>query len=311
MTLVLVLAAVGLLSFPAAAGRFGRRLPPSEWARVAGAATWFGWISLRAGLLFAAAPTVLRAAGVREIADACHRVLGPPIPDGIVVGWLAALVLVVISVAGGRAARTARRVQRSMHVESWLGEHQSRPGFDLVIVPTSEPMAYAVSGEPPQVVVSRGLVDVLGADELEAVVSHELCHLRHHHQRYLSLVATIDAAMFAVPASRRTTAAVRLAIERWADETACAVAGSRGPCRRALLKCAASEIAAVPTFTSPCTVSARLSALQAASPRGDWRARVAVVAPATALGGVVVSLALAWAVAGHHDFLGMIGYCPL
>jgi hypothetical protein len=75
--------------------------------------------------------------------------------------------------------------------------------------------------------VSRGLARVLGADELEAVVRHELAHLRNRHHRDLALAAVVDAALGWVSGLRASTAAARLGIERSAEEEAAERPGAR------------------------------------------------------------------------------------
>src|SRR5712691_566056 len=55
---------LGVLALPAWARPAGRRLPPSEWSRLAATALVGGALAVETGLALLAAPTVLRAARV-------------------------------------------------------------------------------------------------------------------------------------------------------------------------------------------------------------------------------------------------------
>ena len=309
MSVLLLLGALGLLALPSIAAPLGQRLPPAEWARIAGAAAWLGLVGLRVGLFFTAAPTVLRSVGVHDVADACHRLMGPPAASGPALGWLAAAAFVAVTVNVARVQRAARRAQRAMRVEPWLGAHEELDGAALVVLPTSQPLAYAVGGRSPQVVLSQGIVDVLSPAELAAVVRHELAHLQHRHDRYLVLGAGVVAAGFGGRAAQRVRSTLELAVERWADESA-ADAGGRGAVRSALSKCVALPDSLVPAFTTRCTVEERLDALRDSCPQGRWEVRLAVLMPTLILSSFVVGF-VAWAAAGHHGLLGLVGFCPL
>src|SRR3546814_3790608 len=120
--------------------------------------------------------------------------------------------------------RSARRGRRAAHVDSWLGEHHDLGDHEVVVVPTSSPLAYSVEGSPPQVVISEGLRDSIGDDLVALVIDHERAHLRARHGRALLVAALADGAFGWSTGVLRSTTALRLAGERAADETA---AGAR------------------------------------------------------------------------------------
>jgi hypothetical protein len=231
-------------------------------------------------------------------------------PGGAVTGWASAAALVVLQVHVLRARHRSRSQVRVVQVEPWLGEHHDSGDHELVVVPAPEPVAFAVNGRPPQVVLSEGLIQTLSDDELEAVIRHERCHLRHGHHRYLQLGLAVDAAFGRLAAIRRSTAVLRLAVERWADETA-AEQTDRASLRSAIEKVVVSMLDAVPAFTTAETICERLDAL-ATGPRATtiyWQC--AATAPALLLTAAVGAGLVTGSIPVHHGALGLLGYCPL
>ncbi|MGH9183378.1 MAG: M56 family metallopeptidase [Acidimicrobiales bacterium] len=122
----------------------------------------------------------------------------------------------------------------------WLGDRRARDGHQVVVLPTAVPVAYGIGGRPGQVVVSEGLLRRLSPDQAEVVVRHEEAHLRRAHPRWFLLAAVADSALGVLPWVRRATAALRVALERWADEDAAGPhPGTRQVLRRALQDVAA------------------------------------------------------------------------
>lgn len=148
-----------------------------------------------------------------------------------------------------------------LRAESWLGEHRVDGGVDVVTLPCAEPLAYAIPGPPDQIAVTEGLASVLDEDELSAVVRHERSHLRWRHHRVLALGGDIEARFGWFGPARRSVGALRLAVERWADEDAgVGSAQARPAVRRALVKSVALAIGpvAVGTEASPRTVEVEM-----------------------------------------------------
>jgi len=311
MSAVLVLAGLGLLALPGVAAPAARFLHPSEWGRVNRVALRLGFGAVQLGLVLMAVPTVLRTAGVESLADTCHRVLGPMLPGGAVTGWSSAALSVALFVTARAARARSVRVQREARIEPWLGEHQPIGDATIVVLPTDAVVAYATPGVPPQVVLSRGLADALSADELDAVVAHELAHLRNRHHRDLVLAAVVDAVLGWLPGVRASTGALRLSVERWADEEVAERPGARACIRRALLKTTETMLGPVPAFTPALTLAARLDALGDPPPSPDLKQRAAVFAPLAGLMAIAASCLLAWSFYTHHGVLGLVGICPL
>jgi hypothetical protein len=311
VTALLVATGIGLLVLPGVLAPRWDHLSPREWTRLNVASLVIGLWAVRVGLLLSAAPTILRAVGVEHAAVACHELFGPVLPGGAPVGLASVISLAFIQHHLRRSKRRTREALELVRVEAWLGDRSTIDGVDLVRLPTSEPLAYAVGGSPPQVVISEGLVDVLSQAELDAVVRHERSHLVHNHQRHLSLAAAAEAAVGWFQPVRTSIDALRLGVERWADEDAASVPPERPLVRAALVKVTATMLGPVPSFTTGCTILDRLAALDREPPDPTTATRAAAAAPLlglTALAGVTF---IAWSTFTHHGLLGLVGFCPM
>ena len=308
MTLLLLLSGLGLLGLPACARPLGRRLPPAEWARVCAGLLGAGAIVVEASLAIQATPTMLRMAGLENIADLCEHVA----PGGPLVGIAAATVAGVIGLLAGRSALGVRRRYRTARVEPEIGWHGDLGGHRLIVLPSEELVAFSIPGRPGQVVMSRGLITALSDDELAAVVRHEVAHVQHRHQRYLLLARIVERSLGLLPMVRRGVTALRCAVERWADEAAAGPRSSgRASVHAALLRVA--ELTAMPdiaAFTTPETVAERLEALRTAPARGlAVGRRLLVYLPAGLL--LLASAVAVDHILEHVSFLGLLAdLCP-
>jgi hypothetical protein len=260
VTVALLACAIALLALPAAVRRQGRRLDPERWAGLVWAALATGAVAFEAGLLLLALPTMLRAAGVSQLAAACDMLLGHLAPGPALIGWLATGLAVVLPGRVVLAWRRTRDASITCSIEPGLGHHRTFRGHELVILPTARVLAYSVqSGKRSQIVVSQGVVEQLSSEEFIAVLAHEHAHLRHAHQRRLVLASLLEGTFAPL---RRCTTELRLALERWADEDAARQSG-RSTVRRALLELLVPLIAesALPAFTTADTVIERIEAL--------------------------------------------------
>jgi len=95
------------------------------------------------------------------------------------------------------------------------------PVDGLAILPDDKPLAYALPGG---VVVSRGMVRALHADQRRALLAHERAHVSLRHHRF---VLFVDLASAAQPLLWPLRAVVRYTVERWADEVAATATGDR------------------------------------------------------------------------------------
>jgi hypothetical protein len=312
MTLVLLLSGLGLLALPACARPLSRRLPPPEWAKVCAGLLAAGAIVVEFSLVIQAAPTVLRMVGLDGIADLCEHALGAVMPGGAPVGIVAAAGASAIAVLTGRAVANARRIQRMARVELGIGWHGTFCGHHLVVLPSPKLVAFSTGGRPGQVVMSHGLISALPEDQLAAVLRHELAHIHRRHQRHLLIAGAVERSLGRLPLVRQGVAALRCAVERWADEEA----ASPGPTGRASVHAAllrVAELTSMPdvaAFTTPGTVAERLEALQAdPTSRRVIGLRTVVYLP---VGLLLVAAAISLdSILSHVTFLHMLaGLCP-
>ncbi|NJQ01221.1 M56 family metallopeptidase [Streptomyces zingiberis] len=172
---------------------------------------------------------------------------GNPLPDGWsdpevrdavpydgVVGRASIPALLAVVVACGRTLRHHVRVRRRAH-----GALAGLPGTSVAVLPDDLPYAYALPGGRRggrgRVVVTTALLDHLEPAERRALFAHERAHLTGLHHRYL---LTVHLAARANPFLRPLRTAVVYTAERWADEGAARVVGSRRVVARAIGKAA-------------------------------------------------------------------------
>lgn len=312
--MIVLLAAISLIlaALPGLLRPMGRRLHPADWARGVAVAFVSALLLWELTLLLVAAPVVLRAAGAHGLAAACTRMAGRLVPGGAWIGWPAAtgaLILPWMVLVGVRRARSAKRMLAEVAL---LGRRTTLAGCEVVVVEDERALAVSVDAYGGVVVVTRALVEQLDADEVSAVVRHELAHLEHHHHRLLQLAAAAECSLGLLPVARRGVDSLRCAIERWADEDA---AGSdervRGSTRRALVEVAVGGVSVdAAAFGGLATVVERVAALDMPAPNPSGLRRLNTMAPFAVVGlGAVFSAV--WTVTRLWFVLSMPVHCPI
>jgi Zn-dependent protease with chaperone function len=310
--LLLVASGLALVCLPGLVRSLGRRMAPAEWTRLCALTFVAGAVIVELAAALYGAPTVLRAAGVHALASACERMLGSLVPGGAAAGWAAFVVAVTMPMLSVIGVRRATKTCRSVHAEPWLGEHSSFGEHDLVVLPTDQLLAVSVAGPTSQIVVTAGLVEALSATELASVLRHEAAHLNRRHQRLLVLATAVEHAFGFLRPVRSSAAALRTAIERWADEEAAGdSAEARLALRAALLGVTTTAVApSVAAFSAVETVVERVQALEAPPPRPTRLRRLALYLPGAALGLPVILALGAWA-GSAHMVVAATPRCPL
>ncbi|HEY6796497.1 MAG TPA: M56 family metallopeptidase [Kineosporiaceae bacterium] len=149
-----------------------------------------------------------------------------PVPAGAAV---AVIVLVLLGESVRRAVTQGRQL-----ADAELTCRRVGPGVDgLVVVDDEQPDAFTLAGLSGRIVVTTAMLKALPPPERRALLAHEASHLRHRHHAYNQLT---DLAAAANPLLRSTARAVRLAVERWADEDAATDLADRATTARALAR---------------------------------------------------------------------------
>ena len=242
---------------------------PAIQARLLAVGIVSGFVLVEAGLWLWATPVMFEMVGRSDLAAECLEMLGGEVPWGRAGGMAALVAAAALTLRAGSGLIRAWRTQRRYRVERGLRSTHRGTTHDLVVLPTSQPFAYAVAGRPAQVVLTQGLIDQLPASCVNAITAHETVHLRNHHHRFLLIASAVCAALGWMPSVLRGVVQLRLALERWADEEAAhLVHQGRDGIRLALLAMANALTSppGVAAFGGPATIAARLRALDSDPP---------------------------------------------
>ncbi|MBT2411515.1 M56 family metallopeptidase [Streptomyces sp. ISL-12] len=201
---------------------------------------------------------------------------GNPLPDGWsdpevraavpfdeVAGKAAIPALCAVVVTCARALWRHGRVRRRAH-EALAG----LPGTSVAVLPDDVPYAYALpGGRRDRVVVTTALLERLEPAERRALFAHERAHLTGRHHRFL---LAVRLAALANPFLRPLRTAVAYTAERWADEEAARVTGSRRAVATAIGKAAlvsrGTPVATLAGLAAPGPVPRRVAALLGPAP---------------------------------------------
>ena len=279
----LIIATIGLVAMPLAARRVRTAFRPVELTRYNAVTMSSGVVLLFVALVVCASPAII-ALGGGSMLDRHF------FPGDTVVGWFsatAASMLIVTMVIG---YRRVRRVDAGLRIERSIGDHFELTGYELVVLGIPQPLAYAIGGRQPQIVISDGLLAQLSVPELVSVVEHEAAHISLHHRFHLTLIGMIEpAAAWFLPV-RRLVEAFRFALEHAADSRT----SDRSATRRALLVVSgAPTVAGVAAFTAGSVVD-RLDALVAQDTPPRASTRTFMYASAMMLGGISLTALVHW-----------------
>jgi len=194
---------------------------------------------------FVAASLVLCISQARMVAYARNGV--PLAVFGAVVGGLAASFVISLVVwRYGNDAVIRRFSPRDVDPsEAWLQQHVNLVGeFEGVsrirvrVIDSRDAIAMAVGGRSRNILVSRGLLDVLEKDEIETVVAHELMHLKHHDAEFKVFSRVLSRILFFDPFSKFFDPAVHREREYLAAEMGGRSTGKPAALASALVKIA-------------------------------------------------------------------------
>lgn len=115
-------------------------------------------------------------------------------------------------------------------------QFEGLPGVQVGFIESTEPLAMAVGGKSPHVLVSRGLLASLDRDEAETVVAHEVMHLKHHDAGFKVFSTVLSRILIFDPFSKFFDPAVHREREYLADEVSGRVTRKPAALASALLK---------------------------------------------------------------------------
>ncbi len=316
MILFVLVGGLGLLALPGLLRVVGSRLPPRSWAMLCVFALVAGAVLVLSFLFLLAAPRLLLAVDLPGLAHICQRMLGRLTPGGLPTWIGSALLLLILMLRAVRSRHNARRSVERARIDPNMGCQRGVLGqFELIVLPSPIACAFsvpAVRGRSAQVVLTRGTVDALSDGEIGVVCAHEAAHLQLAHGRQITLAIVIDMVFRWWWPVRRSTNALRLAVERTADERAAGPSsGRRGLLSSALLTVVSvPETKAVAAFSAADGLIERINALSGTPAKGRFTWWSLVLLP-----GIIVGLAPLVGVGwwGHQALiaLSMTGHCPL
>lgn len=237
MILAIALGAALLAGFAWWAPRLARSLPPrtATYLLVGGAIASTGVALGILGLV--AATAVAQLPPVANAGEWSRPELRNTDPVPVWVAVCAAVLLLAPVVLGLRHAVQRSQALLRLHRDCRrlgpvgpLGDARN-----VVVLDTEHPEAYATPAGGGRIIVTRGLLRALPADEQRVLLAHEAAHLRHRHAWWV-LAAQLCAAVN--PALVGVARATEHAVERWADESAAAAVGDRRLAARALARAA-------------------------------------------------------------------------
>jgi len=187
-----------------------------------------GWSVLGAvvlaGLTIALPGTVL-SSGLSDLLGACilrlRAAYGTPGGAAAAGAGLSLSVAITARTAWAglvvvRVRRAERRRQRLL--VALCGRRL--PSRSAVVLDRLEPAAYCLAGRSDPVVLTSGVVELLSADQLSAVLAHEEAHRSARHHRLLAAAALAGRALPELPFMANLPREVRRLLEMHADDLA-------------------------------------------------------------------------------------------
>lgn len=289
----------GVLLLPA--GRLERRAPADLLAVV----------RLLTIIALAVLPIALAVCAAALLSSSTH---GGSSLDRATSTWLATTLYLLALALGLRLLWVAGRIIRSSRAAAVRGATARlaeriplASGDFAYVLPVAEPLAYTAGLARGQVVVSRGLLDLLTREERRALLAHELAHLRGGHQRMLLIAKIVADALGFLPPVRRAFFSLRRQLEAAADAHAVAAVGDPRvvACTVAKTVLAESPVAVAPAGGGS-DLCYRLERLR--NPPDRSRAATAVAATSGAL--VAAMLVVSVCLAIHAGLLlGNVALC--
>lgn len=121
-------------------------------------------------------------------------------------------------------------------------------GDRVVVIRKQSNHAFSYGIRSPKIVLSEGVIKKLSSKQLEAVVLHELYHLKSKHSLLLILSEIISSTLFFLPLVKEINKKMRVVFEKQADAFTASIQGNNLHLGKALLKVPSSRIYFYPSF---------------------------------------------------------------
>ena len=276
------------------------RLSPAEWTRTVATSLVVGFVAIEVSLALLALPAVLGVVDASGLATVCDWSVLRFTPLSDVVGWIAAVLAGGLAWRAWHGARRGHRLACAAAVEPWLGRHENRGIYELVVLPTERLLAMSVPGSQPQVLISDGLVAHLEPDELDAVLRHEEMHHRLAHWRYTTVAVALEHVFRPVRLTERSTRALRAAVEAWADDAAAGASYERRELVRRSLDAVGCGVSGLAGSWPGKLARDRVRRLDVRVRGSRIGGRMGYIAPVAVLAVSVLVLMVTWTAGAHH-----------
>ncbi len=126
--------------------------------------------------------------------------------------------------------------------------HQLHPS-QVKLIKTNKPQAFVFGWFRPKIYLSCHLVSSLSPKELEAVLLHELYHLKHKHHLLLGLLGLVRTFRFVLPVINDLERWLKLQFEIKADRFAITYQTTNQHLKHSLIKAVKLDLANLPQLT--------------------------------------------------------------
>ncbi|MEV0621437.1 M56 family metallopeptidase [Nonomuraea sp. NPDC050404] len=281
--MIIWLVATGIALTPIAlGGRLARRLATASWTHRHPRAALVLWQAIclagglgavGIGLVAAVAPlAAVFPHGMHTLAGQLvngHGLAGLGGPHLVALAWSAGLIVWLLVHTTKVTVRTAGRQRRQRLLIDMVADHC--PDRDAYVLPSRERIAYCLPGRRGRVVLSQGTLDLLSAQELEAVLGHERAHARGRHDLVLLPFIALARAFPWLPAARAARETVPLLLEMIADDHARRAHGEFVLARTLVLMAAPRSDGGALTFAlADAAVAQRVERLLRRAERPRW-----------------------------------------
>ncbi len=217
----LVFGALAFLLVPALLIRI--HIPAPRWRLGLGFLSLLGMFSTTVALLAVAlVPEVLTVSNISQLWHLCARAF-MGIGSNPLGRWSALSAGLLLVAVIGRFLW----VLLAGSVRTWSGRVRTSEarwtmpsGARVYVVGVDHPEAYSIGRPVSQIVISRGLLTLLDAEERAAVLLHEEGHIKGGHHVLVLLAKAMTAALAPLPQGRAALQVVEQAIEEAADDYA-------------------------------------------------------------------------------------------